>query len=155
MSGELPDAGRFGAAFEEFVEAMTAAAQRPESGLAARIREHLGRDPRELPSTTARFPPRDHPNVQLALEAVAPDAEVLGYEAPQHAAMMGVGVSELIAGRSTGGAVAAGPVQYADVEVGDGRIIGCVANGVHLAHHDGAPLVAVVSRTERPYGAAI
>jgi|tagenome__1003787_1003787.scaffolds.fasta_scaffold20893184_2 hypothetical protein len=155
MSGELPDIGRFAAAFEEFLEAMTAAAHAPESGLATRIRDHLGTDPREVPSTTARFPPRDHPNVQLALDAVAPDADVLGYEAPQQAVMMGISLSELLAGRGAGGAVTPGPVQYADVEVGDGRIVACVANGVYLARHDGAPLAAVVSRIERPYGAAI
>jgi len=49
-NGELPDTGAFGAAFEDFMHAMTAAAQRPESALAIRVREHFG-DPRELPST--------------------------------------------------------------------------------------------------------
>jgi len=42
---DLPDVGRFAATFEDFLQAMTTAAERPESALAARIREHLGVDP--------------------------------------------------------------------------------------------------------------
>ncbi len=50
------------------------------------------------------------------------------------------------------GAVEPGPVQYSDIEVGDGRIVRCVSGGVYLALRDGAPIVLVLSRTERPFG---
>jgi hypothetical protein len=50
------------------------------------------------------------------------------------------------------GAVEIGPVQYADVEVGAGRAVRCVSTGVFLASRDGAPLVLVLSRLERPFG---
>src|SRR3954453_18175049 len=151
MSGDLPDPGRFGAAFEEFVQAMTAAAQRPESGLAARIGDHIGADPRELPSTVADFRSTDHPNLQLALDAVLGGAEILGYNA-RHAAMMGVSPHEIDSGQGMGGAIRPGPVQYTDVEVGDGRVVQCVSAGVYLARREGAPVVAVISRTDRPFG---
>jgi cell division protease FtsH len=70
MTDRLPDPAAFGAAFEDFVHAMAAAATHPESPLAARLREHLGADPGELPSTVAELATTDHPNLQLALDAV-------------------------------------------------------------------------------------
>jgi hypothetical protein len=79
MTGELPDPGAFGAAFEDIMHAMRQAATRPQSPLAHRLREHLGADPSELPSTVAELATTDHPNLQLALDAVLPDAEIVGY----------------------------------------------------------------------------
>jgi hypothetical protein len=38
MTGGLPDPGTFGAAFEDFMAALTQAAERPESPFAARLR---------------------------------------------------------------------------------------------------------------------
>jgi hypothetical protein len=43
-------------------------------------------------------------------------------------------------------------VQYTNVEVGDGRVVQCVANGLFLAERDGVPAVFVVSTSERPFG---
>jgi hypothetical protein len=72
MTGELPDPGAFGAAFEDFMHAMRQAATRPQSPLAQRLREHLGADPSGLPSTVAELATTDHPNLQLALDACCP-----------------------------------------------------------------------------------
>ena len=49
--GDLPDLGAFGAAFEEFMHAMTLAAVHGESEVAVSLRRHLGSDPKELPTT--------------------------------------------------------------------------------------------------------
>src|SRR4051794_4688890 len=152
MTDELPDAGAFGAAFEDFMHAMTAAATRPESDLAARIREHLGADPRELPSTATTFPATDHPNVQLALDDVLGDAEVLGYSG-QHLEMFGVGLNELLSGQGRTGPIALGPVQYTDVPVGDDRVVQCVSAGPYLARRGDAPVAVALSHTERPFQA--
>jgi hypothetical protein len=151
MAAELPDVGAFGAVFSEFVEAMSAAAHRRESGLATRMRGHLGANPKELPSTSAEFSPTDHPNLQLALAAVLPDAEVIGISAA-HPGFMTLGLSALLSGHPMVGAVEPGPVQYTDVEVGDGRIVRCVSTGVFLASHHGVPVVLVLSSSERPFG---
>src|SRR3954447_16753944 len=129
MSGELPDVGAFGALFTDFARAMHEAAERPEPALRTRLREHLGADPRELPTTVAEFPTTDHANLQLALDAVLPGAERLGFLAP-HSGMMGVALSDLIAGHGPTGNVTLGPVQYTDVEVGDGRAVECIAFGL-------------------------
>jgi hypothetical protein len=50
MSG-LPDPGSFGAAFVEFMRVMSLAAEERESEVAVRLREHLGADPKGLPTT--------------------------------------------------------------------------------------------------------
>ena len=151
MADQLPDPGAFGAAFTEFVEAMSAVARRRESALTSRIREHLGEDPRQLPSTSAEFAPTDHPNLQLALDSVLADAELIGFLIP-HPGMMVTGLGALLSAHSMVGAIEPGPVQYSDIEVGDGRIVRCVSGGVYLVRRDGAPAVLVLSRTERPFG---
>jgi hypothetical protein len=150
VSDQLPEVGAFAAAVEEFMEAMTAAAKRGESELGARMGSHLGVDPKELPTTSVQFPSTDHANLQLALDAVLPDAEVLGYSAGP-VGYMPVGLSELVAGRAMSGRIEPGPVQYADVEVGDGRVVRCVSAGVILAMRSQVPMVLVVSQTERPF----
>ena len=154
MADHLADVGEFAAAFQDFMSAMTAAARRPESPFAARLREHLGVDPLELPSTVAEFSIPDHPNLQLALDGVLADAEVVGYSV-RHAGFMEVGLSELMAGEAMTGPVRFGPVQYTDVEVGDGRVVQCVSAGLYLGQRDGGPVALVLSRAgQRPFGGA-
>ncbi len=76
--GDLPDAGRFGAVFEDFMRAMTRVAVRGESEVTRRLRDHLGVEPTELPTTAVQFPLTEQPNLQLAIDAVLGDAEILG-----------------------------------------------------------------------------
>jgi DNA polymerase III delta prime subunit len=151
MADELPDVRTFGALFSEFVESMSTAARAVESEVAARMRAHLGTDPRELPTTSAEFAPTDHPNLQLALDAVLPDAAVIGMSASNPGFMM-FGLSGLLSGRTMVGPVDVGPVQYTDVEVGDGRAIRCISTGVLLARRGDVPMVLVLSSSERPFG---
>jgi hypothetical protein len=151
MGDPLSDVGRFAAAFEDFVQAMTAAAERPESELGAQMRAHLGVDPKELPVTVAPFASTDHPNLQLALDSVLPDATIVGFTAV-NAGFGDTGMAELLAGRAMTGPIRPGPVQYTDVEIGDGRVIQCVSAGLYLVEHAGAPIALVLSRAERPFG---
>lgn len=148
---QLPDPGAFGAAFTEFVEAMSSVARGRESALASRIREHLGEDPRQLPSTSAEFAPTDHPNLQLALDSVLADDELIGFVTP-HPGMMVTGLGTLLSGHPMAGAIEPGPVQYSDIEVGDDRVVRCVSGGVFLVRRDRTPAVLVLSRTEPPFG---
>jgi hypothetical protein len=148
---DLPDPGAFGAAFEKFMQAMTSAAARPESGLSLRLREHLGGDPAALPTVAASFPTTEHPNLQLALDAVLPGAEPIGFTT-QHIGFMAAGMAELISGHGMGGPVREGPVRYDDVEVGDGRVVRCVAGGLLLVRHGDAPVALAVSQGQRAFG---
>jgi hypothetical protein len=142
---DLPDLGAFAASFEEFMHAMTLAAVHGESEVGVRLREHLGVDPKELPTTGAEFSLAEQANLQLAVDAVLGDAEILGFTT-RHMGFGSIGLSEILAGHGMTGAISLGPVQYADVEVGDGRVIQCVASGVFLTVHDEAPVALVLSR---------
>lgn len=81
--GDLPDPGAFGAVFESFMRSMTEVAEGRESEVAGRLRDHLGADPKELPTTSAEFPLAEHANLQLALDAVLADAELVGFTTRQ------------------------------------------------------------------------
>jgi ATPase family associated with various cellular activities (AAA) len=151
MAGGLPDPGAFGAAFEDFIQAMSQAATRPESPLAARLRAHLDADPSALPSTVVELATTDHPNLQLALDAVLPDAEIVGYST-RHSAFGGIGLADIISGMSMAGPIRPAPVQRVAVEVGDGRVVRCVTMGMYLGHREGTPVALVLSRGERPWG---
>ena len=129
---ELPDAGSFGAAFVEFMQAMSLVAEQRESEVAVRLREHLGTDPRSLPTTGAEFPLAEHPNLQLALDAVLGDAEHVGFTA-RHMGFGSIGLAEIVAGQAMTGPITLGPVRYVDVEVGDGRVVQCVESALLLA----------------------
>ena len=142
---ELPDPGAFGAAFVEFMHAMSFAAEHKESEITVRLREHLGADPKELPTTGADFPLTEHANLQLAIDAVLSDAEIVGFTA-RHAGFGSVGLAELVAGQGMTGPISVGPVQYTDVEVGDGRVIQCVASAMFLTTYEGEAVALVLSR---------
>jgi len=130
---------------------MNAAASGRESPLVTRLRDHLGTDPKELPSTSTEFAHTDHPNLQLALDAVLPEAELIGFTTPHPGFLMG-GLTGLFSGHPMAGAIEIGPVQYKDVAVGDGRVVRCVSTAVLLARRDGVPLALVLSSSERPFG---
>ncbi|MGI8714473.1 MAG: AAA family ATPase [Solirubrobacteraceae bacterium] len=142
---ELPDPGAFGAAFEEFVHAMSLVAEARESAVAARLGDHLGTDPKALPTTGAEFALTEHANLQLALDALLSDAELIGFTA-RHMAFGSIGLAEIVAGQAMAGPISLGPVRYVDVEVGDGRVIQCVESGLFLVHHNDAPVALVLSR---------
>jgi len=152
VTGDLPDPGRFGAALEEFMRAMTAVASYEESELTSRIAEHLGTDPKALPTTTVELPSTEQANLQLGLEAALPDAEIVGF----HARGMGyvpLGIAELLTAQAMTGPINIGPPRYASVEVGDGRIVRCITNGLFFAHSDGQPIVIAISPSnERGFG---
>ncbi len=132
------------------MRAMSFAAEHAESAVTVRVREHLGADPKELPTTAAEFPLAEQANLQLALDAVLDDAEILGFST-RHPGFGSIGLAEILAGQGMTGPISLGPVQYTDVEVGDGRVIQCVASAVFLAEREGTPLVLVLSSgTDHP-----
>jgi hypothetical protein len=145
VMGELPDPGSFGAAFVEFMRVMSLVAEQRESEVTVRLREHLGTDPKGLPTTGAEFPLAEHPNLQLALDAVLGDAELVGFTTP-HVGFGSIGLAEIVAGHGMTGPISLGPVRYVDVEVGDGRVVQCVESALLLAVREEAPLALVLSR---------
>jgi cell division protease FtsH len=151
MDSDPVDVGAFGAAFAEFIELMNAVASAKESPVAVRIGEHLGVDPKELPITGADFPPTDHPNLQLALDAVFPESEVIGIPSLRQGFPM-MGLAALLSGQGPMGRVEIGPVQYTDIEIGDGRVVRAVSDGVYLPALDQGPAALVISHGGRHFG---
>ena len=95
------------------MRATTLAAERTESEVTVRLREHLDVDPRELPSTGAEFSLAEQANLQLALDAVLADAELLGFTT-RHAGFGSIGLAEILAGHGMTGPITLGPVQYTE-----------------------------------------
>jgi hypothetical protein len=142
---ELPDPGAFGAAFVEFMHVMSSVAEHKESDVSVRLREHLGGDPKELPTTGAEFPITEHANLQLAIDAVLGDAEIVGFTT-RRMGFGSVGLAEIVAGQEMAGPISLGPLQYTDVEVGDGRVIQCIASALFLTIYQGSAIALVLSR---------
>jgi ATPase family associated with various cellular activities (AAA) len=137
----------FGSVFVEFMEAMNEAAQRPEPPVWAGLRKHLGVDPGGLAVTSASFGIAQRPNLQLALDAVLPEREVIGLHNP-HSHRIGVGFAQLSRpGRGEGQ-----PIEYTDVEVGDGRVVRCMTSGLVLAIFDNSPVALIVSAEQGFHG---
>jgi hypothetical protein len=147
MSDSLPAVGEFASTFAEFMRLMNEAADQPDSPLAAKLREHLGAEPAELPVTSTSFGMAQRPNVQLALDAVFAERETIGV--PNHQMhRFGISFAQLFArvpGRHVGQ-----PVEYADVELGDGRVIRCIVSAVILAQFEQTPIALIVTNEQAP-----
>jgi DNA polymerase III delta prime subunit len=147
VSESLPSVGEFASVFADFMRAMTEAADRPEPPLLARLRAHLGVEPAELPVLSASFGIAERPNLQLALDAVLPERETIGLFNPHM--HRGAGFAQLFM-HSGRGMVGAQPVEYADVELGDGRVIRCIASALLLVHFEDSPVALTISSDQGP-----
>lgn len=141
--------GEFAGMFVEFIRAMHEAAEFPESPVLARVREHLGVELGDLPVTSAAFVMAERPNLQLGLDAVLPNRELLGL--PPQAMEMGGGFAGLLSRRHGGGGSQSMPVEHVDVEVGDGRVIRCIASAVLLTTFDDTPVAVVIGAGGAPH----
>jgi hypothetical protein len=135
-----------------------AAAHAPaeESPLRARISDHLGCDPAELPVVSKEIPVWERANLQVALDAYLAEGsrshEYVGLSAQRGWHM---GLAELAQrpqrhGRgwvSFGFNPEAGPQEHVTVQVGE-RTIVCVAAGLFLIRDSGGPLIASVRSAE-------
>lgn len=148
MSDELPSVGEFAAVYLEFMRMMSEAASRPQSPLVATIREHLGVDPAELPVASISIGVADRPNLQLALDAVLPERRAFGLFNP-HMHRMGGGLAQLFA-RFGSGDMGSQPVEYIDVELGDGRMVRCMASALLLVTFDGSPVAVAITNEQMP-----
>ncbi|MDG4802779.1 hypothetical protein [Micromonospora sp. WMMD980] len=81
------DAADFGRQFQQFMRAMSRLAPAPPPGpLFDRLERHLGRSPLDMPVVTATFPPHEHANVAIALDALtsarSEPASLIGVRSP-------------------------------------------------------------------------
>ena len=145
----------FGVSFKDFLDQMRAQ-KKPEDApfFVRKLREHFAAEPAGLPVVSETFAPYDHPNIHLAIEAYlgheGRSAEVLGVTGQQ--GYMGKGLSGLVAAQGGyGGAAGEGPVQYANVTLGDERVLACVQRGLFLVR-DGERRLAVFVREDDRIG---
>jgi AAA+ superfamily predicted ATPase len=144
-------AGDFGAAFKGFLEQTAAQAPVEDPFFVGKLRELFGGDPFGFPVIGQEFPVRDHPNLQRAidgfLEGPGRSAEFIGVSTAQKS-FNGVMLSELVArGRRPGligdSSPTPGPVEYADVALGEDETLTCIKSGLMLIE-DGAERLAVL-----------
>jgi hypothetical protein len=128
---------RFGTAFKAFIEAVVQAAAPPESPLLERIRAHLDADLNELTVVAEEFDTFEHPNVQVAVDAVLTavgrDRELIGVSS-DHKFYMKLGLSDLLSRDGSYGrpALTEGPVDYVNYHLHGGESLPCVQFGLYL-----------------------
>jgi hypothetical protein len=132
----------FGVVFKKFMDAMTTEAGKEANPFVERLRAHLGSDPARTPIVGEEFESYEHPNVQVALDAV------LG-KAGRRAEAVGVAMAQKRFGMQTysdllgmtaagwGPPLREGPVDYTTFHLEDDRTIACVQFGLYLVS-DGA-----------------
>jgi hypothetical protein len=144
-------ASAFGRAFRAFLEESVKGQEVEDPPFVARLADHLGADPREMPILAEQMSVIEHPNVQAALDAwISGDgrsAELLGMSAEQKR-YQGLGFSDLITPISGGlmgdRAPRPGPVDYVNVPVARGRVSACVQHGLYLLNDGRIPLAALM-----------
>ena len=137
----------FGVAFKAFMDAMLAQAASAESPLLERIRAHVGTDPATLPVIAEEFDAFEHPNVQVAFDALLAEdgrtATLVGVAA-DNKRFMALSLSDLV-GRSGRTALAEGPVDYVNFHLADERVLSCVQFGLYLVQDGDRRLAAFVT----------
>ena len=156
---EPPTPEELASALRDLSAWATAHAPVEESPLRARLRDHLGCDPAELPVVSKTIPVWERANLQVALDAyLAEDGrshEYVGLSA-QHGWHMGL--AELAqrpqrgargwVSLSVGAGPDAGPQEHVTVQVGE-RTIVCVAAGLFLIRDAEGPLIVSVRSAEQ------
>ena len=156
MTLEDVDVDRFAEQFQRFLEAMAQARRPKESPLRALVRDHLGLDPAGLPIISERFATVEHPNLQLALDALLGDGEgqsVVGLptELRHHHSFSLAGA---LGGRFFGPAEPS-PIEYVNVAVDVDRSLPCAQLALYLLRVDGAPIVVFLLLGEQQMGGGL
>lgn len=94
--------------------------------------DFLGVDPGGLPILAEDFDGAEHPNLQLALEALAGSSTPWRGVAGQNKRFSGLTLSDLIASRGDQWAPKPGPVEYINRPIGEGTALACIQFGYAL-----------------------
>ncbi len=116
-------------------------------GLLRQLRKHLDRDPGKLAVLEQKFEPYERPNVHLAIE------EILG-EDSRTAERMGVLTRHVfdsarlakLSRASTAKDYEAGPVEFTDVALADGRQLACIKRALFLINEPAGPLALLLEQ---------
>ena len=142
------EARAFARAFQQLMADLhELAPQARNDTLPRAIAEHLGCDPGDLPVVEQMFAASEHPNLQLAFEAMAassPASRVFGLPVDvMH--WSGFGLANIASPSAHGPPLDPIPPAYVNVPVDVDRTLPCVSIGVWTLQFDGAPVVALLS----------
>ena len=126
----------------------------PESPVRRRLRDHLGRDPAELPIVSRDLAAWDRPNFQVAVDAwsAGRDVEVAGLPVIQG---YRAGLAELVRTEKWGPTLELGAIEHMTVPLGEHESITCVQSGLWLARDDEGPLVAMLTSSDHGMGESL
>ena len=150
MSDASFDAGGFATAFLQFMDDVRTLAPVQGERLRGIVREHLGVEPKDVPTVAETFSTADRPNLQLALNSIeeaSPNSRLIGLP-PELGNYGHVSLAGILNGRM---GLPAEPtaVSYVNVAIDVDRTLPCVSLGVYLLQLEGVPVVALVYRTDR------
>jgi hypothetical protein len=125
----------FAAAFKKFVDNMNATAAKETNPLVERLKGYLGDEPGHVPIVAEEFEAYEHPNVQVALDAVLArkgrTVELIGVAA-QNKRWAAITFSDLLSGAGPTGRISEGSVDYVNFRLEDDRVLTCVQFGLFL-----------------------
>ena len=136
MHADDPRSSAFALSFKQFIDAMNAEAAKETSPLFDRLREYVGADPTKAQVVAEEFDNWEHPNIQVALDAVLAKpprvSEIIGIAA-QNKRFGGVTFSDLLsAGGPWGRPLTEGPVDYVNFNLENDKVLTCVQYGLFL-----------------------
>jgi hypothetical protein len=127
---------QFARDFKKLIDTMNTWAVTEQTPLMKRLETHLGGTPSTMPIVMAEFEPYDHPNVQVALDAM------FGPKTGRSADLVGIAVqnkrwgamtfSDLLATSGPWGRLQEGPVDYVDFELEGDKVLACVQYGLFI-----------------------
>jgi hypothetical protein len=141
-------------AFKRLADWAEEHAPEPEPAVRRRLREHLGREPADLPIVSRALAPWDRPNFQVAIDgwSASRDVEVVGLPVMQG---YRAGLAELVRGSEWIGRLELGAVEHVTVPLGEHESITCVESGFWLARDDDGPLVVMLKREDHGMGESL
>src|SRR5688572_7120238 len=135
MPDEPFEPAEFALEFQRFLSAYQRILPPARNAFLELVSEHLGVDPRGLPSVAAALHPAEHPNLQLAIDALAAASgkwRIIGIPGDLRS-FGGFSLTTLLAGRIHGMGLAPSAVEYVNVPVGVDQSLPCVQLGLWLA----------------------
>ncbi|MGH3167134.1 MAG: AAA family ATPase [Trebonia sp.] len=150
---EIADVARFA---RRLLSRAVETARTPDRPLRRVLLDHLGEDAGALPTVSASWPPYEHVNVQIGLDAWLAASPVrrhtvTGVTGVGHLRHMDVSVTDFIVpSRDVFSGAGAGGVVTTAVPCGPGgQTRACVSNGIYLVHDGDVPLVIMLQPSDR------
>ena len=136
MPEQDPLKTEFARDFKRLIEALNAGSFAEATPLMKRLTAHLGGELTTMPIVAEEFEAYEHPNVQVALDALlgpnsGRDVDLVGI-AMQNKRWGAMTFSDLVATQGPWGRLAEGPVDFTNFELDEGNVVACVQFGLFI-----------------------